>query len=124
VNTKWLTPRFKASSTSAIPVFSSVSVFWPLPANVVTAKTPWMGFWISSAAAKMAGTSLKSPAMSLMEGDLACKAVAEAEVGLRVTARIVKEEEWEGELMRASMVAPPCWPVAPVMRRALDIVGF
>jgi hypothetical protein len=43
---------------------------------------------------------------------------------LRVTARIVKEESWEGELMRASMVAPPCWPVAPVMRRALDIVGF
>ena len=70
----------------------------------------------------MAGTSLKSPATSLMAGDFCCKAVAEAEEGLRVTARIVKSDVWEGELMRASMVAPPCWPVAPVMMRALYIV--
>lgn len=122
VKTKCLTPCFRASSTNALPFFSSVETFWPLPMNVVTAKTPWMGFWRASAEAKMAGTSAKSPVTSLMEGDFFCSAVAEAEVGLRVTARIVKSVMWEGEAMRASMVAPPCWPVAPVMRRALDIV--
>lgn len=59
-----------------------------------------------------------------MAEDFFWSAVAEAEEGLRVTARIVKSEVWEGELMRASMVAPPCWPVAPAMRRALDIADL
>lgn len=47
--------------------------------------------------------------------------VAEAEVGLRVSARMVKS--WAlGDASRASITAPPCFPVAPVMRRACDIV--
>lgn len=69
----------------------------------------------------MPGTSLRSPVTSLMAGDLFCKAVADAEDGLRVTARMVKSELCDGELMRASMVAPPCLPVAPVIRMPLDM---
>ena len=43
------------------------------------------------------------------------RAVAEAEDGLRVRARRLKVLE-DGEARRASMTAPPCLPVAPVMR--------
>lgn len=61
-----------------------------------------------------------------MVGDLADRRWAEGEVVSRVTARMVKggweEEEEELRSRRASITAPPCLPVAPVMRRALDIL--
>lgn len=73
--------------------------------------------------AKREGMSFRSPWISLMVGLLEVRAVAEAEVGLRVTARIVMSSVLEvGDSRRASMVAPPCLPVAPVMRRPLDIL--
>lgn len=52
-----------------------------------------------------------------MAADFPARRVAEAEVGSLVTARMRKEERPEGSARSESMTAPPCWPVAPVMRR-------
>ena len=64
-----------------------------------------------------------SPWTTLMEGDLESSFCAEAESGaLRVTARMVKSDvEVDGAATRESMVAPPCFPVAPRIRRDLLI---
>jgi len=53
-------------------------------------------------------------------GDLAASFCALAELVSRVTARIVKSEDW---VRRASITAPPCLPVAPVMGRTLSLCG-
>jgi len=52
--------------------------------------------------------------MSLMVGDFAASAFAAAEAGFRVNPRMVM----------ALMTAPPCFPVAPAIRRVFDIVVF
>ena len=57
-----------------------------------------------------------------MVGDFAINAFALAEVGFRVSARMVMGGI-DGEESRALMTAPPCFPVAPVIRRILDMVA-
>ncbi len=57
--------------------------------------------------------------MMVMAGDLAARALAPADAASRVTARIWKSAFWERS---ALMTLPPCFPVAPVMRSARDIV--
>lgn len=57
--------------------------------------------------------------MEILE-DLAASLCAEAEVASRVTARILKSAL---RARRALMTLPPCFPVAPVMRRARDILS-
>lgn len=61
-----------------------------------------------------------------MLGAFCASVVAEVEVGLRVRARMVRA--WAcGDARRALMTAPPCLPVAPVMRRfwdILDVAGY
>ncbi len=69
---------------------------------------------------KMPGQSLRSPWISLIWGERWARRLAEGEEALRVRARIEKEEG-EGEERRDSMQARPCLPVAPVMRRVLDM---
>ena len=66
--------------------------------------------------AKTAWGSLKLPSIKVTLGDFAASALAEAEVVLRVKARMLKEEA-DGEARRDVMRAPPCLPVAPVIRR-------
>lgn len=70
---------------------------------------------------KMAEQSSMLPSTSLILGDFAASFSAEAEAFVRVRARIVKSAF---SARRALMTAPPCLPVAPVTRIALDIVGF
>ncbi len=70
----------------------------------------------------MAGQSLRSPWTTLMLAARFESEVAEGEVPLRVMARMVKFEAWE-DASRASMQARPCLPVAPVMRRFLDMLS-
>jgi hypothetical protein len=71
-----------------------------------------------SALAKRLGTSSISPWTSLMLLPLEVSFCAEPPAVLRVTARRVKS----GLLARLSITLPPCLPVAPVTRMALDIV--
>lgn len=70
----------------------------------------------------MARLSLRSPWRILICGERWARRVAEVEVELRVSARMEKAGA-EGEESRASMQARPCLPVAPVMRRVLDMVN-
>jgi len=51
-------------------------------------------------------------------GDLAASFCA---LVSRVTAKNVKLESW---VRRASITAPPCLPVAPVMGRTLSLYGW
>lgn len=67
-----------------------------------------MGLW----AAKMGAGFMESPWTRVTLG-LEASFWAEGEEVLRVRARISKGAE---EAMRASITAPPCLPVAPVMR--------
>ena len=55
-----------------------------------------------------------------MVADLAARAFAEGESGLRVSARIVKEL-FESEATMVSTSFLPCLPVAPRTRRALGL---
>ena len=77
VNTNVFTPASTALSMSALPWATS---FLP---GTWTEKTPVGG---DGREEKMAGTLSRSPAMREMEGDLAAKRCAEAEVGERVRA--------------------------------------
>lgn len=81
-------------------------------------------FVMEEAVRKRPGTSSRLPWQSLMAGERAARDCAEAEVESRVTPRMVKEGA-VGEDRRARITAPPCWPVAPVMRRTflVDMVG-
>lgn len=70
----------------------------------------------------MAGTFARLPPIREIEGDLEAKRREEAEVGERVRAYIlVVVGEKAGEDRRAEMTEPPCFPVAPVIRREVDI---
>ncbi len=118
VKTNCSTPDATAASTRSFPWRSSLP-----PAGVVTPNTPhifeaWTAF---VAALNMAGQSSRLPWTTLILGDRFESEVAVEEVALRVTARMVKLEAW-GDASRASMQARPCLPVAPVMRRVLDIL--
>lgn len=53
-------------------------------------------------------------------GDFAASLFAEAEAASRVTAKILKSAL---RARRALMTLPPCFPVAPVIRRARDILS-
>lgn len=80
------------------------------------------GTWV-----KMEVGVAKSPRIRVMDGCLWVRARAEAEVGVRVTAKISKGGDVvRGEGVRSEeMRARPCLPVAPVtiMRRGVvDIV--
>lgn len=61
-----------------------------------------------------------------MSGLLEARACAEADEGVLVTARIVIALVGlvGGLARRASIVAPPCLPVAPVMRKPFDMSGL
>jgi len=79
-----------------------------------------MGFWMLKnpqigveARENMEGESLSFPWRSLMKGDL--------ELTSRVRARMVKAEGIAEDFRSALMMDLPWWPVAPVMRRKLDI---
>ena len=78
-------------------------------------------FVASNAALKMAGTSSRLPLTSLMVSDLAASALADAESGFRVSARIVKEC-CEVDAMRVSTSFLPCFPVAPSTRSGFDVL--
>lgn len=86
-----------------------------------TLKTPQIGWEVMFLVdLKMALQSFRSPLTILTLGDFCSNFWAEAESGDRVTATIVKFSARD-EASRALMVAPPCLPVAPVMRRTLDM---
>ena len=71
----------------------------------------------------MAGTLERLPWIREIEGDLEAKRREEAEVGERVRAYIfVVEGEKAGEERRAEMTEPPCFPVAPVIKREVDML--
>ena len=72
----------------------------------------------SSAALKTSGVSSRSPLTSFMMVDFAARALAEAESGFRVRARMVKSA-LESEARMVSMTFLPCLPVAPSTRRGL-----
>lgn len=76
----------------------------------------WLGVRALWADAKTARGSSRLPSIKVILGDRAARALAAAEVFLRVRARMLKEEA-EGEARREVIRAPPCLPVAPVMRR-------
>jgi len=78
-------------------------------------ETPNTALIGTPAALKIESQSSRSPLTSLMRSDLAVRAFAPLDSGFRVTARIEMSEISEAE-QRASMTAPPCFPVAPMMR--------
>lgn len=69
--------------------------------------------------AKMAGASFRSPWTSKIFGDVFLSSCAAGELGFRVTARIVKSDL---ACNRLFTTAPPCFPVAPVIRTARDML--
>jgi hypothetical protein len=81
-------------------------------------KTPQIGVEVCE---NMEEESLRFPWRSLMKGDLAARERDDLELTLRVRARMVKVEGIAEDFRRALMTAPPWWPVAPVMSKALDI---
>jgi hypothetical protein len=85
-----------------------------------TLKTPHIGAWVAALAwLKISSMALKSPVMSLIFGDFWRSRCADADLALRVKARISKGAF---TLRRALIVEPPCFPVAPVMRIARDAI--
>lgn len=87
------TPLAIALSTTSFPCFVLRSCVAPSCRACCTEKTPQIGvpFIASRTALKQAVTSSRFPLTSLMVEDLAARAFAEGESGLRVSARIVKE---------------------------------
>lgn len=63
--------------------------------------------------------ALKSPVMSFIFGDFWRSRCADADWALRVKARISKGAF---ALRSALIVEPPCFPVAPVMRIAREVM--
>lgn len=85
-----------------------------------TLKTPHGDEPVTSLACwKRASVLLRSPWRRVTFGDRLASLWAEGEVLSRVTARSLKSAFLE---RRARMAAPPCLPVAPVMRRERDMV--
>lgn len=68
------------------------------------------------ASLKMAGMSLRSPLTILTP--CSCNFLADDDSGFLVTARILKSF-LSGDARSALMVAPPCCPVAPVIKTFL-----
>src|SRR4051794_34939661 len=95
----------------------------PGPLEAWTEYTPQTG-WSELrrlASLRSAGTSLRSPWTSWILPREA-RRLAEAEVVSRVRARILNWLPSLSRSRRASMAAPPCLPVAPVMRSVFAIM--
>ena len=122
VCTNTFTPLAITPSTISFPCFVLRSCIAPSCTACCTEKTPQIGvpFVASRAALKQVGTSSGFPLTSLMVEDLAARAFAGGESGLRVSTRIVKEL-FESEATMVSTSFSSCLPVAPRTRRALGL---
>ena len=119
VKTKYATPCSRAASIKAFPCTSSASLLAPGPsAGIETQKTPLIGL---ATALKIAGQSFKLPWTNLIcSGDLSASRLADADSVLRVRAKMMISEELGAE-SKAWITAPPCVPVAPVMRKVVVV---